>query len=365
MHLDARATVASAQDRCLVQQVLQVGAGEAGRLRDHRLQVHALGERLAASVQREDMTTGSRVRRIEPNLSVEPAGPKQRGVEHVRAVRRRHHDHAGAEVEAVHLHQKLIQRLLALLVGVPARATTPTPNGVDLVHENDAAPVLSSRLEQVTYSGGAHAHVHLDEVRARGAQERHPGLAGDRPSQKRFPVPRRAHQQDAARDARPDRQEALGLAQELDDLGELLFRLICPGDVGEARRRALGHQPDPRRPRRGAGTRAGRHRRIARASGRPATAHDQIDGEQRQRHAEQRHQQRRRRLILRPSNGDLKEPRSERRHDRGDQDAKQNDKEEGAQRGLRLAVHFRTLSSFADPGPSPMHKMCQFRGAPR
>src|SRR5207248_11800429 len=115
---------------------------------------------------------------------------------------------------------RLIQGRLALLVGVSARAAAAPTDGVDLVHEDDAAPVLARCPKEITHARGADADVHLDEVRARGPQEWHPGLAGDGPREQGLAVPRRADQQDPTRDARADRQEALGLAQELDDLGE-------------------------------------------------------------------------------------------------------------------------------------------------
>ena len=46
------------------------------------------------------------------------------------------------EIEAVHLDQQLVQRLLALLVGVTARSAASAPHRVDLVDEDDAAAVL-------------------------------------------------------------------------------------------------------------------------------------------------------------------------------------------------------------------------------
>jgi hypothetical protein len=88
------------------------------------------------------------------------------------------------------------------------------------------------------------AAVHLDEFGAGGAEERHAGLTGDRPREERLAIARRADEEDAARDARPDGQEALGLPQELDDLHQLFFRFVGTGDVGESGRRALRDESD-------------------------------------------------------------------------------------------------------------------------
>jgi hypothetical protein len=73
--------------------------------------------RSAPTVHREDRgPLGQRGQR-DRDLTVEPAGTQQRGIEHLGAVRGgKHHDALG-HVEAIHLRQQLIQRLLALVVG--------------------------------------------------------------------------------------------------------------------------------------------------------------------------------------------------------------------------------------------------------
>jgi hypothetical protein len=53
---------------------------------------------------------------IDDDMAIEAARAQQRGIEHFRPVGRGHDDHAFAGIEPVHLGQKLVQRLLALLV---------------------------------------------------------------------------------------------------------------------------------------------------------------------------------------------------------------------------------------------------------
>ena len=53
---------------------------------------------------------------------------------------------------------------------------------------------------------------------------------------------RRADQQHAARDARAERGELLGVLQELDDLGQLLLGLLHAGHVGEGDGRLVAHE---------------------------------------------------------------------------------------------------------------------------
>src|SRR5207237_4700784 len=105
-----------------------------------------------------------------------------------------------------------------------ARAAV-APDGVDLVHEDDARAVLLGLLEQVAHARGADAYEHLDEVGARDREEGDARLAGDRPREQRLAGAGRAVQQYARRDPRAERLELLGVLEEFLDLVELLDRL--------------------------------------------------------------------------------------------------------------------------------------------
>ena len=113
---DELGAAARGEQRGLVEDVRQVGAGEARRALGDREQVDVAGQRLALGVHREDVQAALEVGALDRDLPVEAAGPQQRGVEDVRAVRRRDEDDAALDVEAVHLDQELVQRLLALVV---------------------------------------------------------------------------------------------------------------------------------------------------------------------------------------------------------------------------------------------------------
>jgi len=52
-------------------------------------------------------------------------------------------------VEAVHLHQQLVEGLFSLLVGAPERRPALSTQGIDLVDEDDAGGVLLGVAEQV------------------------------------------------------------------------------------------------------------------------------------------------------------------------------------------------------------------------
>ena len=123
---------------------------------------------------------------VDDDLAVEAARPQQRRVEDVGPVGGGDEDDVVLHLEAVHLDQQLVQRLLALVVTAAHPGTAMAADGVDLVHEDDAGRVLFRLLEEVADAAGADADEHLDEVRAGDREERHPGLAGNGAGEQRL-----------------------------------------------------------------------------------------------------------------------------------------------------------------------------------
>ena len=200
-------------------------------------------ERLALGVDGEDRLAAQQVGPVDGDLPVEAAGPQQRRVEDVGPVRRGDHDDAALDVEAVHLDQHLVERLLALVVAAAHAGAAVPADGVDLVDEDDRRRVLLGLLEQVAHAAGADADEHLDEVRAGDREERHAGLAGDGAGQQRLAGSGRAEQQHALGDLGAHGLELDRVLQEVLDLLQLLDRLVGAGDVGERRLRGvLGDQ---------------------------------------------------------------------------------------------------------------------------
>ena len=167
------------------------------------------------------------------HAAVETAGPEQRRIEHVGAVGGGHQDHAFVRFEAVHLHQQLIQRLLALVVSAAETGAAMTADRVDFIDEDDAGSILLALLEQVAHAAGADADEHLHEVRTGDREERHAGFAGDGAGQQRLAGSGRPDQQHALGNAAAQLLELLRLAQELDDLLQLFLGLFHAGDVLE------------------------------------------------------------------------------------------------------------------------------------
>ena len=135
--------------RRLVDEVHQVGAGEAGRAARDGLEVDIRRQRHLADVNLQDLLAADDIRIRHHHLAVEAAGTQQRGIEHVGPVGRRDQDHAFIGLEAVHLDQQLVERLLALVIAAAETGAAMAADRVDFVDEDDAGRVLLGLLEHV------------------------------------------------------------------------------------------------------------------------------------------------------------------------------------------------------------------------
>ena len=79
-------------------------------------------------------------------------GPQQRRVEYVGPVRGRDQDDAFVRLEAIHLDQQLVERLLALVVPATDASAAVPANSVNLVDEHDAGRVLLPLFEQIPHA---------------------------------------------------------------------------------------------------------------------------------------------------------------------------------------------------------------------
>ena len=109
-------------------------------------------ERLAAGVHLEDVVAPGEVRALHGDLPVEAARAQQRRVEDVGTVGGGDQDDVVLHLEAVHLDEELVQRLLALVVAASETRAAMAADGVDLVHEDDARRRLLGLLEEVAHA---------------------------------------------------------------------------------------------------------------------------------------------------------------------------------------------------------------------
>ena len=86
----------------------------------------------------EDLEASLEVREPYGNLAVKAAGTEERGVQDVRTVGRGDDDDSLMIGEAVHLHQHLVEGLLALVVAACRGAASAAADRIDLIDEDDA-----------------------------------------------------------------------------------------------------------------------------------------------------------------------------------------------------------------------------------
>ncbi len=135
-------------------------------------------------------------------------------------------------LEAVHLHEELVQRLLALVVSAAEARAAVAADGVDLVDEDDAGRAFLGLFEQVAHAAGADADEHLDEFRAARCEKNGtPASPATALASRVLPVPGGPEQQHAARDLAAEPLELRGFLQELDDFLQLGLGLVGPGHV--------------------------------------------------------------------------------------------------------------------------------------
>jgi hypothetical protein len=168
------------------------------------------------------------VGQVDHHLAVEAARAHEGGVEHVLAVRRRHDDDALVGVEAVHLDEDLVERLLALVVAAAEAGAAAPSDGVDFIQEDDAGRVLLRLAEEVADARRADADEHLDEVRAGDRAGR------GRPPRRRWPWRGGSCRCRAARSGAPRggcgrrSWRISGVLEELDDLADLSLASSTP-----------------------------------------------------------------------------------------------------------------------------------------
>ena len=199
VHRDYGTMAAGSQQRRLVEQICQIGAGEANGHLGELLKLNVLVHRLVLGMHAQDLLAALHIRTVDRNLTVKTAGTQQRRIQNVGAIGCGNQDDRLALLKTVHLDQQLVERLLALVVTAAQASSALTSHGIDLIDEDDRRGLGLGLLKEVAHAAGADAHEHLHKVGTRDAKERHARLAGNGLGQQCLTGTRRANQQNAAR----------------------------------------------------------------------------------------------------------------------------------------------------------------------
>ena len=236
----ALATLADGTQGALVDDIGQVGARGTGRGAgnrgqvDRRLSLHALG------MQLKDVLTAGQVGQLNGDAAVKTTGAQQGRVKAVGSVGSSENDNTLVVIEAVHLGQQLVERLLALVVATKAAAIALLADGIDLIDKNDARGLFLGLLKQVTHLSSAATDKHLNKLRARNAKERNTGLAGHSLGKQGLTGTRRADKKSTARQLGADLLVALRLLQKVDDLLKGFLGLFLASNVLKGHAHILG-----------------------------------------------------------------------------------------------------------------------------
>src|SRR5579872_2173179 len=233
IHEYGLAILAGGVECSLVHHAGEIGAGEARCATRQNGEIDVVGDRNLASVYAENLFASANVRTGNHYAAIKAAGAQQRRIKNVRTVGRSDQDHAVVGFKAVHFDEKLIQRLLALIVSAAEAGASMASHSVDFVDEDDTGRVLLALFEEVADAACADADKHLDEVRTGDREERNIRFACDCTCEQGLTGSGRPDQEHALGDASAELLEFLRLAQKFNDLFELFFRFVHASHVFE------------------------------------------------------------------------------------------------------------------------------------
>src|SRR5206468_7945794 len=129
-------------------------AGEPRRERRDLIQIGVLRQADLAYVHLEDLRAALPVRTVDEHLAIEAPRAQKRRIEDLRAIGCGEQDESLARIEAIHLDQELIQRLLLLVVPAQAVRATGAAQRIELVDEDDCRGPRAGLLEEVAHTRG-------------------------------------------------------------------------------------------------------------------------------------------------------------------------------------------------------------------
>ena len=245
VHGDLAELTASSQDGGLIQQIGQVGASEARGAPGHFVEINVFRQGLAAGVNAKYLETTAVIRAIHHHLTVKATRTHQGLIQHVGAVGGRNDDDSGVAFKTIHLRQELVQGLLTLVVAAAKAGAALATDRINLIDKDDARRVFLGLLEQIANAAGTHTNKHLDEFRTGDREEGNASFTSDSFGQQGFAGTRRAHQKHAFGDLGANGGKAIGVLEEVDNLGELELGAFNASDIFKGHL-GLGFHLNPR-----------------------------------------------------------------------------------------------------------------------
>mmetsp|Transcript_3130 Transcript_3130/g.12709 ORF Transcript_3130/g.12709 Transcript_3130/m.12709 type:complete len:698 (+) Transcript_3130:20-2113(+) len=239
LRLDALAALGGIQRlvRCgqlrVRQQRLQVGAGEAGRVRGHACEhlavFEVVGEPRATAERAHDLRALDVRREVDVQQPVEAPGAQKRRVDQIGPRGGRHHHHARQRLDAVELREQLVDDAIGHARGVVAAARRQR---VELVEEERARSCCARLGEQLANSSLGLSDVLVEQLGALDADVTHSAGGGGAARDVRFAAAWRAEEEHARACAQRRALEQIGVqSRHLEHLPELVLDVVQSADV--------------------------------------------------------------------------------------------------------------------------------------
>ena len=167
------------------------------------------------------------------DLSIKAARSQKGVVQAIGTIRRRQHDHRAIRAKAIHLNQKLVERVVSLLVAAAHSAGSLLTDSVNLVNEDDCWGFLSRRLKHIAHSRGTHTDEHLDKLRSTRCQEWDTCLSSHSLGKQRLATARGSAKQGTSGYSGAKCLVFLWMLQEVDKLNDFLLGIFIASHIFE------------------------------------------------------------------------------------------------------------------------------------
>lgn len=205
----------------LVDQVLQVGSGEANGTGGYFFQVDISVEGDFPDMDFQNSLAGLLVGPVQRYLTVKAPGAEQGTVEHVGAVGGGQNNHIFVTFETVHFCEDLVECLLPFIVTSTEAGATGAPDGIQFINKNQRRCFLAGGVEHIPNSCRANANEHFYELGGTDAEKGYLCLPCNGLGQQGLAGARRTNQQDARWHFRTQGLVFFRGRQEINDFGDV------------------------------------------------------------------------------------------------------------------------------------------------
>ena len=178
----------------------------------------------------KDIYPPFQIRLFHHNTAIKPPRPQKCRIKNLRPVRRSQEHQSFVALKSVHLSQKLVERLLPLIIAAHL-VVTALSDGINLVDKDNTRSHLLRLLEQVAHTGSPDSHIHLHKRRTAERKERNIRFARNRFCKQRLSGSRRPYEQCAFRQFRPDAGILPRIMQKIHNLLQRLLRFFLPRNI--------------------------------------------------------------------------------------------------------------------------------------